>query len=232
MRSLSPWRVEAWHTWVCLRATPGQLCPSGGLSQGPRGFADRGGGHWQNLGHEMRPVSPQLWPDAEELKRGQSPSPAHLSCRDALGQSEREHQPSANMMSCFGSRCSLPLLCDLVWWVSNDGQKEGVWRCADNRSFAYEHSPSPDTIWFSPWLQSLVWCPVPCSTLRGLQPNGTAPPPQRLADKSGGSAVAPGCWLDANFSAHHCFGGNCPPPSGRAVPGDVCDWPFPSGTHP
>lgn len=34
---------------------------------------------------------------------------------------EGEHWHLANMTSFFGPRCSFPPLCDLVWWVSNNG---------------------------------------------------------------------------------------------------------------
>lgn len=52
VRSLSPWRVEAWHTGVYLRGTSSQLCLEyeEGCLRVPRGVTDQDGSLCQNPG--------------------------------------------------------------------------------------------------------------------------------------------------------------------------------------
>lgn len=66
VRSLSPWRVEAWHIWLYLCGTPSRLRPGSeeGCLRVPGDFNRL---EWKPLteralGHEMWQVSPQLLP--------------------------------------------------------------------------------------------------------------------------------------------------------------------------
>lgn len=94
MRSLSPWRVRAWHTWVYLRGTPSQLCLESeeGCLRVPKGFTDQDGSclseSWGiKYVESLLPVTGAFPLVQRELKMGAGASaPAQPPSPDALGQ--------------------------------------------------------------------------------------------------------------------------------------------------